>query len=56
MTGDYSAVFSGHTHSYSEERIGDCLWLDSGEVLGFNGKATCAIYDTEANEAEAINL
>lgn len=55
-TGDYQAVFSGHTHQQSEERFGECLWLNPGEILGWQGRATCAIYDTAANSAEIITL
>ena len=55
-TGDYSAVFSGHTHQRHEERFGDCLWLNPGEVLGWQGPGTCAIYNTATNSAENIVL
>ena len=55
-TGDYQAVFSGHTHVQHEERFGDCLWLNPGEILGWKGDATCAIYDSKANSAEIVTL
>ena len=55
-TGQYQAVFSGHTHVQSEERIGDCLWLNPGEIMGWKGRPTCAIYDTETNTAEIVEL
>ncbi|MBN2500272.1 MAG: metallophosphoesterase [Anaerolineales bacterium] len=55
-TGDYRAVFSGHTHELHQEYIGDCLWLNPGEVLGWKGKATCAVYDSQQNTAEIITL
>ncbi len=55
-TGDYQAVFSGHLHEPAEERIGDCLWLSPGEVLGWMGDPTVAIYDTDANTAKIIGL
>jgi len=55
-TGDYQAVFSGHSHEHSEEHIGDCLWLSPGEVLGWTGNPTIAIYDTETNTARIIGL
>jgi putative phosphoesterase len=55
-TGDYQAVFSGHTHAKSEERIGTCLWLNPGEILGWQGPATCAIYDTTTNSATILTL
>lgn len=55
-TGDYQAVFSGHTHELHEEKIGDCLWLNPGEVMGWKGRATCAVYDTATNSAEILDL
>ena len=55
-TGDYHAVFSGHTHELHEEKIGDCLWLNPGEVMGWKGRATCAVYDTATNSAEILDL
>lgn len=55
-TGDYQAVFSGHTHERHEEKIGDCLWLNPGEILGWKGPATCAIYDTSTNSAEVVTI
>ena len=55
-TGDYDAVFSGHTHERHEERFGDCLWLNPGEVLGWQGAPTCALYDTETNQVDTISL
>jgi len=55
-TGQYRAVFSGHTHVLSEERIGACLWLNPGEVMGWKGRPTCALYDTHTNAAEIIDL
>ena len=53
-TGDYQAVFSGHTHKANTERFGDCLNLNPGEVMGFTGEASCAVYDTDKNDAEII--
>jgi len=55
-TGDYQAVFSGHTHEPHNERIGACLWLSPGDIMGWKGKATCAIYDTAANSGEIVTL
>lgn len=55
-TGDYDAVFSGHTHERHEERFGACLWLNPGELLGWMGRPTCAIYDTATNSARYIGL
>lgn len=55
-TGDFKAVFCGHRHEYYKELIGDCLLLNPGEVMGYFGGATCAIYDTDTHDAERINL
>lgn len=55
-TGDYDAVFSGHTHQVSKELIGKCLWLNPGDVMGWKGKATIAVYDTDSNEAIIYEL
>ncbi len=55
-TGDYQAVFSGHTHKANAERFGDCLNLNPGEVMGFTGEASCAVYDTVKNDAEIIPI
>lgn len=55
-TGDYQAVFSGHTHEQHEERIGGCLWLNPGEILGWKGRASCALYDTATHSTEIITI
>jgi hypothetical protein len=55
-TGDYAAVFSGHTHRLHQEQIGRCLWVNPGEILGWQGPATCAVYNTAANTVEIITL
>ncbi|MDT8370223.1 MAG: metallophosphoesterase family protein [Longimicrobiales bacterium] len=55
-TGDYAAVFSGHTHAVHEERFGDTLWLNPGDIMGLKGVSTCAIWDTASNTAEIIEL
>jgi putative phosphoesterase len=55
-TGDYRAVFSGHTHEVHQQRFGECLWLNPGEILGWKGPATCAVFDTETCDAEILTL
>lgn len=55
-TGDYQAVFSGHTHEQHVQYFGDCLWLNPGDVMGWKGRGTYAVYDTDANQAEIITL
>ncbi len=55
-TGQYNAVFAGHTHEVHQEKIGSCLYANPGEVLGAFGTPTCGIYDTDKNEIEIVNL
>ena len=55
-TGDYRAVFSGHTHARSEERFGECLWVNPGDVMGWQNPPTVAVYDTGTNSVEIIAL
>jgi uncharacterized protein len=55
-TGDYQAVFSGHTHERHLEKIGASVWVNPGEILGWKGPATCAIYDTATNSATHLTL
>lgn len=55
-TGDYKAVFYGHTHQPKEERVGDCLFLNPGEIMQWKSGPECAIYDSESNSAEFISL
>lgn len=55
-TGDYRAVFSGHTHIMHEERFGQCLWLNPGEVMGWKGRPACAVYNTETHAATVFYL
>ncbi len=55
-TGDYQAVFSGHTHERREERFGSCLWVNPGETLAWKGPASCVVYNTESNAAEFVEI
>ncbi len=55
-TGDYQAVFSGHSHQIHEEHFGETLWLNPGDVYGLNGTATCAIYDLLTKQVEIKTL
>ncbi len=54
---DYDVVCYGHTHISEISREGSTLVINPGEVLGaVHGGATCAIYDTEKDEALQIDI
>ncbi|MFK7984079.1 MAG: metallophosphoesterase [Saprospiraceae bacterium] len=56
-SGEYDAVFSGHTHIVAKAKIKDCWVVNPGEIsAGKTKKATFAIYDTVKNEVEIITL
>ena len=56
-SGEFDAVFYGHNHLKNKERIGDCLVMNPGEIGAYKtGKASFAIYDTETNDAEIIEI
>ena len=59
-TGEYDAVFFGHTHDAGLGNHGKTLILNPGAVCGIqkgeSGSATFAIYDTASNDAEIIAL
>ena len=56
-SGDFDAVFYGHDHTKNKERIGDCLVINPGEIGAYKtGIATFAIYDSETNDAEIIEI
>ena len=51
-TGDYDAVFSGHTHEPHVESFGATLWANPGEVLGWKGAPSYGVYHPDKNEIE----
>ena len=59
-TGDYHAVFHGHTHEAYQKKVGKTLLANPGSVCGIiSGKsapASFGIYDTVNNSFAHINL
>lgn len=50
--GKYDLIFYGHTHKPWEEKIGECLLLNPGNLAGMWYRATFAVYDFETGKAE----
>jgi putative phosphoesterase len=48
-SGQYDAVFSGHTHRSEVQTIGTTLWANPGEVMGRFGRPSYGLYDTAQN-------
>ena len=56
-SGEFDAVFYGHDHLKSQTRVGKCLVLNPGEIGAYKtGVASYAIYDSETNDAEIIEI
>jgi hypothetical protein len=56
-SGNYDAVFYGHNHKKNEDKIGNCLVVNPGEISAHKtGLATYAIYDTKKNNIYFIEL
>ncbi|MGD2067597.1 MAG: metallophosphoesterase [Gemmatimonadota bacterium] len=55
-TGDYDAVFSGHTHERSEARFGEALWVNPGEVMGWKGSPSVYVWDPGTNRGRFAEL
>jgi putative phosphoesterase len=51
-SGNYDAVFYGHTHRPWEETIGKCRLVNPGELAGQRYKPCFALYDTGTNGLE----
>jgi uncharacterized protein len=55
-TKNYNAVFHGHNHTKKAEKVRDCWLANPGEIAGFVGKPTYAVYDTKKDTVEIKNL
>jgi len=55
-SGEYDLVCYGHDHTAHQEIIGETILLNPGEVMGMKGQSTLAIFDTNQNEIEWIEL
>lgn len=55
-SGKYRLVCYGHDHTAHIEKVDDCLLLNPGELLGLQGKATFAWYDTETGQASLVEV
>jgi len=54
ITGEYDAVFYGHTHKAASDLINKTLLTNPGEVMGMFGKCTFGIYDTKTERFKII--
>ncbi len=55
-TGWYDAVFFGHTHKQHKQKYGKALLMNPGEIAGVFGAPSFAIYDTQYQTSEFVEL
>jgi hypothetical protein len=53
-SGRFAAVFFGHTHAALSERVGGCLLLNPGDLMGKDAPPSFALYDSGAGTAEMV--
>ena len=55
-SGQYDAVFYGHTHAAEIRQLGHTLLANPGEIYGRQSRPSIGIYDTENNTAHLIHI
>ncbi len=56
LSGRYNVVISGHTHEPSLETVDDTISINPGSVHGFNNDAMIAIFNTQRQSLQFIEL
>jgi putative phosphoesterase len=55
-SGSYDLVCFGHDHTAYEDMEGSCLLLNPGEIMGMNGRSTLALFDSQTNKVQMIEV
>ncbi len=52
--GDFDVVLYGHTHQFSERRLGDTLLLNPGDLMGLKEDRSFCLFDTQTQEVRRL--
>lgn len=52
----FALVAYGHDHQAHEARVGDCLLLNPGEVMGMKGRSSLAIVESSDRSVRWVDL
>ena len=55
-SGQYDLVCYGHDHTKHASQVSDCTLLNPGELMGLNGPATYAWFDTQTRQVEFVEI
>jgi uncharacterized protein len=56
LSGDFDLVCFGHTHIYTQEKSGETILLNPGEIMGKDGFPGFCLVDTSNMEIKRIEL
>ena len=56
LSGLYDLVCFGHNHTASEEKAGNGVLLNPGEVMGLMGRRTFAFFETRTRVVEFVEI
>ncbi len=56
LSGKYRLVCYGHNHQAREDRVGDCVLLNPGELAGVQGHSSIALVDTADLRVERVDV
>ncbi|UCG38292.1 MAG: YfcE family phosphodiesterase [bacterium] len=54
MAGDFDMVFYGHTHQFSEKRIGETLLLNPGDIMGLHESGSFCLVESDTKEVRRL--
>ncbi|SHG80498.1 metallophosphoesterase [Winogradskyella jejuensis] len=54
--GEYDLVLCGHTHEPKIEKFSKTIFINPGEVMGWNGNPTFVVYDFESKNTDLIKI
>jgi uncharacterized protein len=56
LSAAYDLVCYGHDHMANEEKLGDCVLLNPGELMGMNGRSSIAFVDSDTRKVRFVDL
>jgi putative phosphoesterase len=54
--GTYDVVCYGHDHTLHEERVGETLLINPGEIMGRDGRSTYMLIDTDDRSVRVCDV
>lgn len=56
-TGEFDLCIYGHTHEYSQTKVGECSLVNPGEIQGYiTGEAGFVVWDTQMKSGERVRV